>query len=355
MPGKQRPENPKHDASYKNFFTHPRTVVDTLRAAAGDIARHLDFATLERMPASFVTEHLGQRHTDMLWRIGTVGGGWVYILILLEFQSTVDRRMALRMMDYTATMWMRLGKDDLGPGGEYPFVLPVVIYNGERPWTAATDIGDLLGPLRGEPLGYRPRLRYLLIEMRKQDPASLPPDNVLAMIARFEQAPAAELLEELIAGLSDSLAAVGEPELNAAFWEWIERVLTLRHGPKGERLQRTLRKRREEQGTMTLIERARKWGEERDQLWLQKGIERGIEQGIERGMQKGIERERQASVERECELVFRMVSRRFGPGTADRLRPTLAGIRIPEDVVAVADAVIECETGEEFLRRVRDL
>ena len=122
---------------------------------------------------------------------------------------------------------------------------------------------------------------------------------------------------------------------------------------------------------MTLIDRARKWGEERDQLWLQKGIERGIEQGIERGMQKGIEhgieqgiergvqkgieRERQASVERECELVFRMVSRRFGPGTAERLRPTLAGIRIPEDVVAVADAVIECETGEEFLRRVRDL
>ena len=125
MPGKQqRPENPRHDASYKNFFAHPRTVEDTLCAVAGDLARHLDFATLERMPASFVTEHLGQRHTDMLWRIGTTGGGWVYILILLEFQSTIDRRMALRMMDYTATIWMRLGQEDLGPGGEYPFVLP---------------------------------------------------------------------------------------------------------------------------------------------------------------------------------------------------------------------------------------
>ena len=125
MPGKQRPENPKHDASYKNFFTHPRTVADTLRAAAGDIARHLDFATLERIPASFVTEHLGQRHTDMLWRIG--------------------------------------------PGGEYPFVLPVVIYNGERRWTAATDIGDLLGPVPGEPLGYLPRLRYLLIDCEREE------------------------------------------------------------------------------------------------------------------------------------------------------------------------------------------
>lgn len=337
MPGKQRPENPKHDASYKNFFSHPRTVADTLRAAADDIARHLDFTTLERMPASFVTEHLDQRHTDMLWRIGTTDGGWVCILILLEFQSTVDRRMALRMMDYTATIWLRLGQDDLGPGGEYPLVLPVVIYNGKRPWTAATDVGDLLGPVPGEPLGYRPRLRYLLIEIRAQDPASLPLYNVLAMIARFEQAPTAELLEPLVVALSDWLAGVGEPELDAAFWEWIERVLTLRHGPKGEKLQRTLRKRREEKGTMTLIERARKWGEERDRLWLQKGIER----------------ERQASIQRERKLVHRMVSRRFGPGAAEQLLPILERISNSEDIVAVADAVIECETAADLLRRIQ--
>ena len=343
MPGPQRPRNPKHDASYKNFFTHHRTVADTLRAAAGDLARHLDFATLERMPASFVTEHLGQRHTDMLWRIGTNSGDWVYILILLEFQATVDRRMALRMMDYIATIWLRLGREDLGPGGEYPFVLPVVIYNGERRWTAPTDIGDLIGPVPGEPLGYRPRLRYLLIEIREQDPASLRWDNVLAMIARFEQAPSAERLEPLIVALSDWLAAVGEPELDAAFWEWIERVLTLRHGPKGEKLQRTLRRKREEKGTMTLIERARKWGEERDQLWLQKGIE------------KGAERERRASMQRERELVRRMVSRRFGPRTAEQLLPMLAGLSEQEDIAVVADAVIECETADEFLRRVREL
>ena len=59
MPGKREPPTrPKHDASYKNFFTHPRTIADTVRAVAGDLSRHLDFTTLERMPASFVTEHL---------------------------------------------------------------------------------------------------------------------------------------------------------------------------------------------------------------------------------------------------------------------------------------------------------
>ena len=119
----------------------------------------------------------------------TTGGGWVYILILLEFQSTVDRRMALRMMDYTSTIWMRLGKEDLGPGGEYPLVLPIVIYNGERRWTAATDVGDLIGPVPGNCLDTSPANGIFSLRSGRRIPASLPPDNVLAMIARFEQAP----------------------------------------------------------------------------------------------------------------------------------------------------------------------
>lgn len=91
----------KHDASYKGFFAQRRTVTDTLLGAAHELARHLDFSTLERLPASFVTEHLGQRHADMVWRIQTTKAQWLYVLVLLEFQSTIDRRMALRMTDYT--------------------------------------------------------------------------------------------------------------------------------------------------------------------------------------------------------------------------------------------------------------
>ncbi len=65
MPGKrQRPDNPKHDASYKSFFTHPRTVADTLRAVAGDLARHLDFTTsgaTQRVPLRAARRHLQRR------------------------------------------------------------------------------------------------------------------------------------------------------------------------------------------------------------------------------------------------------------------------------------------------------
>ena len=101
---------------------------------------------------------------------------------------------------------------------------------------------------------------------------------------------------------------------------------------------------------MTLIERARQWGRERDQEWFQKGIERGIEQGIERGFEKGIERGR---TEGERAVVCRQISSKFGPGTAEQLRGLLDRISDPEDMACVADAVIDCETTEEFLERVR--
>lgn len=335
MPGKREPPlRPKHDASYKSFFARRHTVADTLRAFASDIAAHLDFATLERMSASFVTRALDQRHADMLWRVRTTGGRWLHVLILLEFQSTVDRRMALRMMEYTAAIWKRLEADDLGPGGEYPFLLPVVIYNGEHRWTAPTDVGDLLAPAPDELLGYLPRHRYLLIEIQAEDPATLPPDNVLSMIARFEQAPTAAALEELVRSLPDWLTRIRLPEFEEPFMAWVTRVLTQRHGDRGRDLQRKLRIEEETRMT-TLIERARQWGKERDEEWLEKGIERGRTEG-------------------ERELARRLARDRFGPDAAQELSRVLDGSPGAAEVPGIVKLIFECETAEEFLRRVRE-
>ncbi len=347
MPGdQQQPPRPKHDASYKTLFANPRTVADTLRATAADLARHLDFATLERVPASFVTKHLDQRHADMLWRIRTTDGHPIYILVLLEFQSTVESAMALRMADYVVTIWRGLGRKDLGPGGTYPFVLPVVVYNGRRPWNAATDIGQLIEDPPDWALGFRPSLRYLLVQVQSQDHDSLPRNNALAMISAFERAPSADALLELTAGLDEWLKTDEDRELAKAVLAWVFHVLSRRFGPEGRELTRNLMDKEEDM--TTLIERAKKWGEERDQLWLQKGLEQGLEKGREEGLEAGLER----GLERERRLMHRQVGRRFGAATADRILPVLEGISDPEGIALVADAVIECRTAEEFIERV---
>ena len=67
MPGTpKQPGRHPHDAAYKSLFASRRTVADTLRGALRDLAASLDFSMLERLPASFVTEHLRQRQADIL-------------------------------------------------------------------------------------------------------------------------------------------------------------------------------------------------------------------------------------------------------------------------------------------------
>jgi len=321
----KRDARPWHDASYKRFFSRQRTVADTLRATTHDLAERLDFSTLERLPASFVTERLGQRHADMLWRIRTPENGWLYLLVLLEFQSTIDRRMALRMMDYTVRILRALDKEDLGPGGEHPPILPVVVYNGERRWTAPTDVRDLFAHVPRELLGYLPRHRYLLIEVRTLDPSRLPADNVLSVIARFEQTSSTEQVEELASSLAAWLEQVGDPKLVEGFGAWVDLVLAQRFATAGREIELRLRKDEEAKMT-TLVERARKWGQERDQRWLERG-----------------------RLEGERDLVLRMVTRRFGPGAADDLAPVLEGVSNPDRIAAIAARVFECETAEELV------
>ena len=194
------------------------------------------------------------------------------------------------------------------------------------------------------------RHRYLLIEIQATDPAALPPDNVLAMIAKFEQAPTAEALEELIGSLPDWLERIEAPGLAESFADWITHLVAEPYDKSGKEMQRQPRKEGVAELT-TLFERVQQWRAERDQEWLQKGVEQGVETGIERGIEQGIESGR---VQGERELVHRLVTRRFGPGTAERVLPLLDQLSDPVRIAAIADAVIECETAEEFLKRVRE-
>ncbi len=63
----------------------------------------LDLESLEKMNGSYVTDDLRGRHGDAVWRIRW-GEDWLYVYLLLEFQSSVDRFMALRIMVYTGLL-----------------------------------------------------------------------------------------------------------------------------------------------------------------------------------------------------------------------------------------------------------
>ncbi len=104
----------------------------------------LDYSTLEKVPGHYVSDDFQQREDDIVWRV-KVGSEWLYFYLLLEFQSRVDKYMALRMMVYIGLLYQDLIKrGDVLADGRLPPILPIVLYNGDSRWTAATEVAELI-------------------------------------------------------------------------------------------------------------------------------------------------------------------------------------------------------------------
>ncbi|HEV2846645.1 MAG TPA: Rpn family recombination-promoting nuclease/putative transposase, partial [Thermoanaerobaculia bacterium] len=119
-------ERSGHDHGYKRLFSHPQIVEELLRGfLQADWVEKLDFSTLERVGNSFVSEDHRERRTDVIWRVlWKDGTRRFHIYLLLEFQSTSDPFMAVRLQTYVGLLLEEIvRKEKLKPGSLLPAVL----------------------------------------------------------------------------------------------------------------------------------------------------------------------------------------------------------------------------------------
>ena len=196
-----------HDHSYKLLFSHPEMVADLLRGfVLEDWVKDLDFATLERVSGGYVADDLREREDDIVWRV-RFGGGWLYVYLLIEFQSSVDHFMAVRVLAYLGLLYQDIIRTGgLTPDRLLPPVLPLVLYNGKPRWTAPEEVADLVA---ASPAGldrYRPRLRYLLLdEGRYADGELAPLCNLAAALFRMENSRTPQDVEQVLSALVEWL------------------------------------------------------------------------------------------------------------------------------------------------------
>ena len=124
--------NQDNDASYKLLFSYPELVRDLVMGFIPDEWLHsLDYTTLEQVSGSYITDDLRHRADDVVWRV-KAGEEWLYLYILIEFQSKVDPWMAVRMMSYVGLLYQDLiRKKQVLPHRKLPPILPIVLYNGD--------------------------------------------------------------------------------------------------------------------------------------------------------------------------------------------------------------------------------
>ncbi|MCP4606063.1 MAG: Rpn family recombination-promoting nuclease/putative transposase, partial [Proteobacteria bacterium] len=202
------------------------------------------------------------RHDDLVWRV-RFGDQWLYVYLLLEFQATEDRFMALRIMVYLGLLYQDLVKSkQLTENDRLPPVLPLVLYNGESRWSAPIDIVDLVEKVPGSLGRYAPRLSYLLLDegaFSSEELGAL--KNFVAALFKLEKSQSEENLLQVVTNLLKWLEEPKQASLRRAFTVWFNRVLVPRKSkqPTFEKL--------EEVGTM-LSERVREWNKK----WIDEGL-----------------------------------------------------------------------------------
>ena len=317
-----------HDEHYKRLFAFPRLVEDLLRGfVGGDWIDDVDFSTLDKLSADYVSDERRARRGDTVWRVRR-RDAWLHVLVLLEFQSQDDPDMALRILEYTTLLYQELARNRaLEPDGRRPPVLPVVLYNGAAPWRAPRDVGELIAPVSPSLAPYQPAQRYVVLDERRVRSDDAPEDNLMAAVAGLEQSRSPEDLRRVLAALQQRVWARDEERLARVFAEWVWRLACrLAPGDPPPAPVYTL-----EDVRMTLEERVSEWPRQ----WLQEGLERGIAQGLEQ----------------QRALLRRQAGSRFDAGAAERLAPVLERIADPERLADVGDLIVRCETADELLAR----
>lgn len=313
----------ERDRGYRKLFSHPDMVRDLLTGfVQEDWVKELDLSTLERQNGSYISDDLREREDDSVWRV-RFRDRWLYVYVLLEFQSAVDRFMAVRMMTYMGLLYQDLVQHkELVDGAQLPPVVPIVLHAGDEPWSAATDVAELVCDA---PFGldrWTPHVSYLLLEERRLA-ASMDSSlrNLAAALFRLEHDRGTHATIELVAALATWLGSPDQAELRRAFEVLIERVLR----PGAEPM-----------GAAPTLEETKAMLETKIQQWEREWHERSEEHGRVEGRAEGrIEGEAVG----QTALLMRLLERRFGSIDAEA-RARIAAAT-PDELLAYADRVFD--------------
>jgi len=239
--------------------------------------KDLDYDTLERLDKSFVTEEFINRESDIIYKINFKGEE-IFIYLLIEFQSSVDRFMALRILRYITEFYDYLVYSKKFK--KLPPVFPVLLYNGEKKWKAPVEFSNLVD--KTIPDVYIPTFRYYKIaenEFSKEDLLGI--KNILSAVFYLENSDISEISGEIKNIIK--LIEKERPEEIRLFRKWIKNFF-YGNDEISDEIQNGIKEIEEVKDMLSTSLK------KRDKMQFQQGVQQGHEKGIQEGIQKGIEK-----------------------------------------------------------------
>ena len=165
------------DRSARWLFQNREFVRGLFEILAGHLAPRINFSELKLIERSFLADNLEELVADLVFRVpfrDESGTDELFIYILVEHQSTVDTKMAMRVLSYMINILALQRREWIAnnvPESErhYAPVIPIVFYTGEQKWNAPLtldalmDVPDVLSE-------FIPKFKILLLDVKATDP-----------------------------------------------------------------------------------------------------------------------------------------------------------------------------------------
>ncbi|MFP4364485.1 MAG: Rpn family recombination-promoting nuclease/putative transposase [Spirochaetia bacterium] len=188
-----------HDLRYKWLFSHSAFMQRLFQSFVQEkFVEDLVFSTLKRVDKSFVTDTFKEKESDIIYTI-QFKDSIIYIFLLLEFQSTVDKNMSIRFVRCITELYESFQAKT--GSGKLPAVFPILLYNGDAKWTAPFRFEERVE--QSIPKEFVPHFRYfpiLVNELPKESLLTI--KNALSAVFYVENLSVAELNTRLDAFFS---------------------------------------------------------------------------------------------------------------------------------------------------------
>ena len=273
-----------YDRSYKKLFSHKGFIKYLLQ----DFVRlkwveRVDFDKITLEPVSFIDRLFNKKEADLIWKLPLKDGPDVYLFLLLEFQSRVDKTMPLRFASYILNFYADQFKNKKTVS--LPVVFPVLVYNGKQRWNAARRLQDLIDLVDPSLREYLIRFKYFTIDIGRFGKRSLVKlkRNLVTAVFLLENVRNEKELENVFKEIIEIVKSEADPALVKSFGDWLEMQLK-RENISAINIREIITQRREH--TM-LTETLQEILQKREEKGIKKGIKEGIKEGIEEGIKKG--------------------------------------------------------------------
>lgn len=288
------------DKFFKQSMSDPRIARDFFEThLPPEILKQVDISTLKLQKHTFIDPAYKMVEADVVYA-ARMGDHVAYFYLLCENQSEIDEAMAFRLLVYMVRLIELHRKQH--PKDPLPLVYPLVIYTGEKIWSAPRDIFALFG--QHETLARQIFLQpFQLIDVQRIN------DDVLR--------------KRLWSGVVEFALKYRQVRNFANFLQVIFPWLNEIENDQGEDLAKSVLKYIlsgiEAEDEALFIQKSEEYLSEKlrgeimtlAQRFEQKGLEQGILQGMQQGMQQGILRGEYSLLLRQLERKFKVIPKNY--------------------------------------------